>query len=246
MFSIFNKKRNRTYFPFDKLGTDMHSHLVPGIDDGSPDPATSVRLIRGMCDLGYTKLITTPHVMEDLYRNTPETIYTGFRLLEKEMEKEKNDVFVKPAAEYLLDGNVEDILEKKGLLMTLTDNLVLIEISFVSPPFNLKDVIFELQINGYQPIMAHPERYSYYHNQLRQYEEMKAMGCLFQCNLLSFSGYYGSDVQQAAELLSKKNMIDLLGTDLHHDRHLAHLRELPYTPALARLMEEKGMMNSGL
>jgi protein-tyrosine phosphatase len=205
-----------------------------------------VKLIKGMTDLGYRKLITTPHVMEDMYRNNPETIYTGFRLLEKELEKEKHSVFIKPAAEYLLDGNVDEILEKKGLLLTLTDNLVLVEISFVSAPFNLKDVIFELQINGYQPIMAHPERYSYYHHQPRQYEEIKAMGCLLQSNLLSFSGYYGSDVQQAAEMLSKKGLVDLLGTDLHHERHLTHLRELPYTPALARLIEEKGMLNSSL
>jgi len=246
MFSFFNRKNSKANFPFDKLGTDMHSHLVPGIDDGSPDPETSIKLIRGMMNLGYTKLITTPHVMEDMYRNNPETIYTGFRQLEKEMEKENLSVFIKPAAEYLLDGNVDEILEKKGLLMTLTDNLVLVEISFVSPPMHLKDVIFELQINGYQPIMAHPERYSYFHHQPRQYEEIKAMGCLLQGNLLSFSGYYGSDVQQAAELLSKKNLIDLLGTDLHHERHLLHLRELNYTPALARLVEEKGMLNPSL
>jgi tyrosine-protein phosphatase YwqE len=246
MFSIFNRKKNKVAFPFDRLGTDMHSHLVPGVDDGSPDPETSLQLIRGMIELGYSKFITTPHVMEDLYRNNPETIYTGFRQLEKELEKAKLNVFIKPAAEYLLDGNVDEILEKKGLLLTLTDNLVLVEISFVSPPFNLKDVIFELQINGYQPILAHPERYTYYHHQPRQYEEIKAMGCLLQCNLLSFSGYYGSDVQQAAEMLSKKNLVDLLGTDLHHERHLNHLRELPYTPALARLIEEKGMLNPSL
>jgi tyrosine-protein phosphatase YwqE len=246
MFSIFNKKRNKVFFPFEKLGTDMHSHLVPGIDDGSPDVETSIQLIRGMVDLGYKKLITTPHVMEDMYRNDPESIFTAFRILEKEMEREKLSVFIKPAAEYLLDGNVDEILEKKGLLLTLTGNFVLVEISFVSPPFHLKDVIFELQINGYQPILAHPERYSFYHHQPRQYEEIKAMGCLLQANLLSFAGYYGSDVMQAAEMLSKKGLIDLLGTDLHHERHLHHLRELVYTPALARLVEEKGMLNAEL
>ena len=224
----------------------MHSHLVPGVDDGSPDTDTSIRLIRGMMDLGYTKIITTPHVMEDLYRNTPETIYTGFRLLEKEMEREKLNVFIKPAAEYLLDGNVEDLLENKRLLLTLSDNFVLVETSFISPPFNLKDVIFEIQVNGYQPVMAHPERYSFWHHQPRQYEELKAMGCLLQCNLLSFAGYYGSDVRHAAELLSKRGLIDLLGTDLHHERHLTHLRSLEYSAALARAVEEKGVLNPGL
>lgn len=107
-------------------------------------------------------------------------------------------------------------------------------------------MIFELQINGYQPIMAHPERYPFYHHQPRQYEEIKAMGCLLQCNLLSFAGYYGSDVQHVAEMLSKKGLIDLLGTDLHHERHLQHLRELEYTTALARVMEEKGVLNPDL
>ncbi len=246
MFSFFKGKTNKAYFPFDKLGTDMHSHLVPGVDDGSPDADTSIRLIRGMMDLGYSKIITTPHVMEELFKNTPETIYTGFRSLEKEMEREKLSVFVKPAAEYLVDGNLEDIMERKGLLLTLTGNLVLVEISFASPPFNLKDVIFELQINGYQPVLAHPERYSFWHHQPRQYEDLKAMGCLLQCNLLSFSGYYGAEVQHAAELLSKRGLIDLLGTDLHHERHLTHLRSLEYSAALARVVEEKGVLNPDL
>ena len=221
----------------------MHSHLLPGIDDGSPDIETSLSLIRGLEDLGYTRLITTPHAMEDLYPNNRETIQAAFMALNDELVAQMPESRVQFAAEYMLDGNVENLLEKRIPLLTIKDNWVLVELSFASPPIYLKELLFNLQVQGYQPILAHPERYSYYHAQPRIYAQVKAMGCLFQSNLLSFSGYYGSSARQAAEYLVKEGMVDLLGTDLHHQRHLSHLRELPFTPALATLLDKKGVLN---
>jgi tyrosine-protein phosphatase YwqE len=243
MFSFFSKKKNLEIFPFHRLETDMHSHLLPGIDDGSPDVETSIRLIQGLEDLGYKQFITTPHAMEDLYPNNRSTIQAAYDTLKNELKTQKKFPRIRFAAEYLLDGNVDTLLEKKEPMLTLKDKIVLVEISFASQPIYLKEILFNLQMNGYQPIFAHPERYSFYHHQPSYYAEIKAMGCLFQSNLLSFSGYYGGSVKQAAEYLVNQGLTDYLGTDLHHDRHLENLRELPFTPALAKLIDEKGVLN---
>jgi protein-tyrosine phosphatase len=136
------------------------------------------------------------------------------------------------------------LLAKKIPMLTLKDKMVLTEVSFVSPPIYLKEVLFEMQMKGYQPIFAHPERYGFYHSKPSEYAEIRDMGCLFQCNLLSFNGYYGTPVRQAAEYLVKNNLVDFLGTDLHHEKHLQALQELPFTPALAKLMDDHGVMNS--
>jgi protein-tyrosine phosphatase len=224
----------------------MHSHMLPGIDDGSPDIETSIYLVKGLLDLGYTNFITTPHVMEDLYPNNPQTINTAFESLKSGMGDLMLAKRFRPAAEYLLDGNVDMLLEKKEPLLTIKDRLVLVEISFASPPLHLREILFQLQIAGYQPVFAHPERYGFYHLNTREYAEIKAVGCLFQCNLLSFSGYYGTAVKQAAEFLVQKGLIDLLGTDMHHEKHLQNLQELTLTPALAKLIDEQGVMNHAL
>jgi tyrosine-protein phosphatase YwqE len=242
MFSFFTRKKLEV-FPFHRLETDMHSHLLPGIDDGSPDLETSLRLIKGLEELGYKNFITTPHVMEDLYPNNRGTIQAAFDILKDELKIQKMYPHIRFAAEYLLDGNVETMLEKKEPLLTLKDKMVLVEISFISEPMHLKAVLFDIQMNGYQPVFAHPERYSFYHNQPAHYAEIKAMGCMFQSNLLSFSGYYGSAVRQAAEYLVNQGLTDYLGTDLHHDRHLENLQQLPFTPALAKLVDEVGVLN---
>jgi protein-tyrosine phosphatase len=242
MLSFFQKKK-KLGFPFDRLETDMHSHILPGIDDGSPDLQTSLRLIKGLEDLGYKNLIATPHVMEDLYPNNRGTIQAAYDTLIDELKSKEIGSNIRYAAEYLLDENVDDLLEKKEPLLTIKDKLVLVEVSFVSEPLHLKEILFNLQMNGYQPIFAHPERYSFYHHQPTQYAEIKAMGCLFQSNLLSFSGYYGNSVRQAAEYLVDKGLTDYLGTDLHHDRHLQNLQELPFTPSLAKLLDDVGVLN---
>jgi protein-tyrosine phosphatase len=246
MFSIFRKKKPAEPFPFHLVGTDMHSHILAGIDDGSPNLDISTTLVKGLLDLGYRKLTATPHVMEDLFRNTKRTIQEAHNLLQLRLAEEGIEVPIRFAAEYLLDGNVDTMLAKKVPMLTLKDNLVLVEISFVSPPMYLREVLFELQMKGYQPVFAHPERYFFYHAKPAQYSEIKDMGCLFQCNLLSFSGYYGPPVRQAAEYLVQHDMVDFVGTDIHHDKHLQALRELSLTPALARLVHEKGVMNTRL
>lgn len=211
----------------------MHSHLIPGVDDGSPDFTESLSLIRGMLDLGYHSLITTPHVMQDMYPNSPSTLEKGFVEIRKHWQ---GTLPLKFAAEYFLDEHVMGLLDKDEPLLAVSGNKVLVELSFISRPMGLKDMIFTLQMKGYEPILAHPERYTYFHRDPSLYEEIRQTGCLFQCNILSFTGYYGEMIREAAEYLASKDQVDLLGTDLHHQRHLAMLRELRFTPALRKLM----------
>lgn len=236
MFSFF-KRKSQDPFPFHLLKTDYHSHIIPGIDDGSPDVDTSILLIKGLIELGYENFVGTPHVMEDIWRNNTETISTAHKKLQEFLSNSQVDKQIRPAAEYLVDANFEKLLYGKEKLLTINENWVLIEISFIQPPIQLKDIIFEMQIQGYQPVFAHPERYNYYHNRKSELQEIKSAGCLFQSNMLSFSGYYGPDILKAAEWLANNNLVDLLGTDLHHERHLDALRNLKLTKALTKVLE---------
>lgn len=224
MFSIFKKKYPATP-DFSVLKTDMHSHLLPGIDDGSPDATVSQELIAGLMDLGYQQFITTPHVITGMYPNTPETIGAAKDTLDKAAAQNNKSVPLTAAAEYYLDDSFSAILQRKEPLLTLRFNLVLIEFSFVSLPMNYKELVFDLQMAGYQPVLAHPERYGYLLGQKRTYDELKDAGCLFQLNLLSITGYYGKQAQEQAQYLLKSQKVELLGTDLHHHRHLDALRK---------------------
>lgn len=199
---------------------DIHSHLLPGIDDGAPTIEETRVLVSALRSMGISKFVTTPHIIKSVWDNTAAGIQ---QLLEETTADFKNNqtVFpVKAAAEYLMDTNFVQLFQSEPLL-TLKDNYVLVEMSYVNPPIQLYDIIFELQVAGYQPVLAHPERYKFYHHNFREYEKLHNSGCHFQMNLLSSVGYYGSDVAAASEKLLKKGWIQFVGTDVHHQNHIA-------------------------
>ena len=246
MFSIF-KKRKTPQVNLSQLAVDMHSHLLPGIDDGSPDVETSLMLMQGLKDLGFSKFITTPHILWDMYKNDPTTIAAAKDTLQSALYRNADATPLKAAAEYYLDDHFDELLQFGQPLLTIRKNWVLVEFSFVSAPLNLKEKIFELQIKGYQPVLAHPERYLYLSGSKSLYDSLKDAGCLFQVNLLSLAGYYGRGPQELALYLMKKNYIDLLGTDLHHERHLHALRTSPQLMEfLNPLMDSGKILNPGL
>ena len=224
MFSIFNKKK-RARVDLSGLGTDMHSHLLPGIDDGSPDAETSLQLIAGLQELGYRKFITTPHILWDMYKNDATTIGAAYEELQQAAQQQNNAaVPLKAAAEYFLDEHFDELLQQNVPLLTIHQNWVLVEFSFVTTPLNFKDKLFNMQMKGYQPILAHPERYLYFMSDRKWYDELKDAGCYFQLNILSLAGYYGKASLQLAHYLIGKEYVNLLGTDCHHFRHLDTLR----------------------
>ncbi|MEM9820359.1 MAG: CpsB/CapC family capsule biosynthesis tyrosine phosphatase [Bacteroidota bacterium] len=217
MFSFFRKKQfvHRTY---GHLKVDMHSHLLPGIDDGAKNVEDSLAMIRQLMALGYQKIITTPHIHSDYYPNTPENIQSGLAHLREALKKAAIEIPIEAAAEYYVDEYFEDLLRQEAPLLTLPDKHVLIEVSMLAPNRKLPEVIFQLNLQGYQPILAHPERYVYYGNQLEQFSTFKNMGCLLQLNLLSLTGYYGKAQKKLGLQLLQAGLIDFVGTDLHHER----------------------------
>lgn len=237
----FFKKEERVSLEW--LGTDMHSHLIAGIDDGAPHLDVSVQLVKGFIDLGYKKLITTPHILWEMYPNTPERIGKGLNELQQETGRQGLPIETTAAAEYFIDEHFVQQLNEKKPLLTLKDNLVLVEISTVTAPFDFQEVLFEMQMQNYQPVIAHPERYIYLKNNKSLFDDLKNAGYFFQLNLLSLIGHYGVSVQELAEYLIKKEYYDYAGSDVHHVNHFPLLRRAAAQPQLQRLKESGCIKN---
>jgi protein-tyrosine phosphatase len=240
----FLKKKPPAGAVLAPLGCDMHSHLIPGIDDGAPDMDTALGLIRGLAELGYKRLITTPHINGDVFPNTIGIIRAGETAVIEQLRKEGIDVGFRAAAEHLLDDYFTRALSAGEPFLTLKDNLLLVELSFAVPMINLKEIIFDIQLKGYVPVLAHPERYLYFAANKGWYDQLRDAGCLFQLNLLSFIGYYGRDAQELAGWLVKRNYVEFLGTDLHHHRHLEMLRSSSRIPRIVQELTDKGLLRN--
>jgi tyrosine-protein phosphatase YwqE len=248
MFNFFKRSGKPVEPDLSFLGIDMHSHLLPGIDDGVQELETTVNFIKDLKSLGYKKLICTPHILSDLYPNSPATILPKLELVRSALKAANVDMQIDAAAEYMIDHMFSDLLSKtkKEDLLTIAGDYILVEMSYLSPSPNFDQTIFDLRMLGLQPILAHPERYSYYHSQFEQYERFKDLGCKLQVNLLSLSGGYGPHVKKTAEKLFKNEMVDFLGTDLHHDRHLALLKSLATKKDFYDLVSSAQLLNNTL
>lgn len=247
MFGIFSKsKKVETAAVYGLLKTDMHSHLIPGVDDGAASLQTSLQLIRGMHELGFTKLITTPHIMWDIYKNSADIILSRLDKLREALVKENIPVEIHAAAEYFLDDHVAELLQTNQPLLKVSGNMVLTEFSMAYLPHGIKEILFDMQMQGYQPVIAHPERYAYLQANKEFYDELKDIGCLFQLNILSLGGGYGRTVQELAQYLLKKDYYDLLGTDLHHIGHLESLRNPALLQQLQKLVDSGRFRNQEL
>ncbi len=227
------------------LGTDMHSHLIPGIDDGSDSLETSIELIKGMKEMGYKKLITTPHIQGEFYQNTPEIILSGLERVKRELKKQNIVMEMEAAAEYLIDDKFEEKY-KSGNLLTFGKKHLLIEFSYFNEHPNLKQYLFDLQIEGYKIILAHPERYSYWFRNFRKYEEMKDRGVLFQININSLAGYYSGEVKKMAEKFIDEGMVDLAGSDMHNVFYLEALQKARNEKYLKKLIDSGKLKNAML
>lgn len=225
MFFLKKKKIPLTeLFPTNFV--DIHSHLLPGIDDGAKDLNKSIELIEKMSSYGIKNFITTPHVLGDVYPNSTATIKEKLIEVQNELKNRNiSDVTISAAAEYMMDEQFSKRLENDDIL-TLKDNYVLVEMSYFNAPFNLYEILFEIQLKGYKPVLAHPERYNFFHSDFQNYYKLKQAGCIFQLNLLSLTPQYGKNVQKISSKLLTENMYDFVGTDTHHHRHLDLLTEI--------------------
>jgi tyrosine-protein phosphatase YwqE len=242
MFNWFKKSEARKDITFDysSIMVDMHSHVLPGIDDGAQTPAESIVLIKKMMELGIKKIIATPHIMADYYRNTAETINESLAILKAELEKEQIDILIEAAAEHYFDETFEDRIDNKRL-MTMGDNYVLFEFSFISKPPNAVPVIQKLKELGYKPILAHPERYPYM--DVEQLRSLREWGLNLQLNSISLTGYYGKDAKKIAESLIDAQLIDFISSDMHHPRHAQAFKDVLRTAYMEKLLFDYPLKN---
>ena len=220
----------------------MHSHLIPGIDDGVKNLSESVDLARRMYQLGYRKLITTPHIQQEFFRNTPEIILNGLDKVRKALKTENVPLEVQAGAEYLIDDGFEE-KATKGSLLTFSGKYLLVELSYFNPHPNLKAFIFNLQVDGYNVILAHPERYTYWFNDFSKYEELKDRGVFFQANIVSLARFYPDPVKKMAEKLIDRGMIDFLGSDMHNMNYMQALEKALKEKSLANLIASGKLLN---
>lgn len=243
--NFFGKRKLKSPIDLSAIGVDMHSHILPGIDDGAEDLEASVEMVRQLTQWGYRKLITTPHIMSDNYRNTPETIMKAHDELSSELKKEGLNTEIAVAAEYLIDDGLMEHFEKYNAL-TLNENYLLLELPYFTEPPNLFEVIFELTVKGYKIVLAHPERYVYWYDKFSRFDELKDRNVLFQVNILTFADVYMFPTRKIAEDLINKGMVDFLGSDIHNPRQFGLFEKALYEPVLSRLIESGSLKNNVL
>jgi tyrosine-protein phosphatase YwqE len=247
---IFNKffgKRQPELPPVDLglLKCDVHSHFIPGIDDGAPTVEASLELLRAMREFGYTKVVTTPHSMADGFKNPPEVILGGLEKLKRAVKEAGLDLEVEAAAEYYLDHALMENTASQKLLTFATD-MVLFELPFLSEPAVLFNLVFEMQTQGFRPVLAHPERYSFWHADSSSMEKLKDRGVLFQLNMIALAGAYGPAVTKAAERIIDRGWYELVGSDCHSMKHIEAMQAARTEPFLHKLMDSGKLVNAKL
>lgn len=224
VFNWFNRKQSHSEGA--PIFTDIHSHLIPGIDDGVKSLEEAELIIKRFIQAGYTKLITSPHVMSDSFRNTPETIIGGLTQLKAYLEERNVSIKIEAAAEYYLDEDLIQKVEDNEKLLSFGKNYLLFETNFMTEPLQLKEFIFLLSTRGYTPVLAHPERYIYLHNNFESLEDLLNRGVLFQINISSLSGYYSLPAKKVAQKLIERGWVHFLGSDCHSEQHIELLEKV--------------------
>jgi tyrosine-protein phosphatase YwqE len=242
---LFGKQEQGEPVDLGSLGVDMHSHFIPGIDDGAKTIHDSIELITAMAEFGYRKVVTTPHIMGDFYRNTPENINAGLAQVRTAVKEAGLNIEVEAAAEYYFDYELERKLDTERLL-TFGENYLLFEVSYMNSPDNLDGMIFKMQTSGYKPVLAHPERYPYWFRDIKNFEKLKDKGILFQLNINSLTGHYSPATAKMAETMIEKGWYEFLGSDCHHAGHLELMKKARTATPLRQLIESGKLLNSTL
>ena len=231
MFNFFRRHKPVK----NPVHVDIHSHLLPGLDDGVEKLEESLQIIKAFENMGYKKMITTPHIMSDFYKNSPDTILPVLNELNRYLQG-KTDVIIEAAAEYYLDETFIALLDKgRENLLTLGPDHLLFETAFMAEPVYLKEAIFKIQSMGLKPILAHPERYQYLHNDWDLATDLYERGTLFQLNLNSLSGYYSIPVKKMAAKLIRSKMVHFFGSDCHTPHHIEVFEQALKTPLFSEL-----------
>ena len=244
---IFKKEEKLPPYDLSLLNVDVHSHFIPGIDDGAQTIDESLDLLRQMEEFGYKKVITTPHIMLDYYKNTPEIILSGLDKVKNAIQENGLQIEIEASAEYNLDLGFEEIIKEDKVLSFGGDNkYVLFELSFYNEPKRLKEVIWELNMKGFKPILAHVERYAYWHKKWDKIEDIVNRDVKLQVNIGSFTGVYGIEVKNTAQRLVDEGLVDLIGSDCHNMRHIDVIKEAVCLPYFHKACENPDLINKHL
>lgn len=225
---------------------DFHNHVLPGIDDGSRNIEDSIVMLRNFEQLGIKKVVASPHSMADGYINSTEKILQTRDMVQQAIDKAGINIQFDAAAEYYMDELFMEKIEKKDLL-TVGKNYVLMELSYLSKPNNTGDAIYKLQVAGYNLILAHPERYPYYHeDSFANYKKFKDRGVYFQINLGSLVGKYGAGARYTAEKMIDEGIVEFASSDLHNIGQFETLRQCLQTKHLEKLFNSDRFKNKTL
>jgi protein-tyrosine phosphatase len=243
---LFRKSQSGVSVDLAAVGIDMHSHFIPGIDDGAKTMKDSMELLRAMEEFGYKKVITTPHVMGDFFRNTTAGIRTGLEQVRNAAKAEGLKIEIEAAAEYYYDYDLEGKIRSERLL-TFGQDYFLFEVSYMNAPDNLDAFIFLLQTSGYKPVLAHPERYPFWYSKnLEHFEKLKNKGVFFQLNINALSGHYSIGAKRIAEQMIDKGWYEFLGSDCHHPGHIELMKKSQQENALQKLIASGKLLNNTL
>ena len=214
---FFKKKENATFVDIG-LTADVHSHILPGVDDGSPNPEESVSILTELHRIGVRKALLTPHVSLALFPNTAADLRARFDAFTAALPDELKDMELHLASEYMVD---EAFAAMDDRLLWPDGRHILIEMSYFERSREIRDTVFNLRMDGLQPVLAHPERYVFYQQQfdrkkgVHELEELFDMGCALQLNVMSLTGAYGERSLAIVDWLLDHDMYRFIGTDVH-------------------------------
>ena len=237
--------RNR--FPkISKVKIDMHSHLIPSIDDGSKSMESSLEILEYMSRVGYKRIITTPHTMSDRYPNSTDTILKGLESLKNALKSNNIDIELDVASEYYMDDEFINRLNIDDILTIGDDKYILFETSYNFKPIYFEEVVFQMISKGYRPIMAHPERYRYILNPKKDFLRFKKLGLYLQLDINSLGGHYGKLAKKHAKILINLGIVDFIGSDVHYKKQVTFLEKIFTTREYHNIFLKNKILNDTL
>ena len=233
MFNFFKKKKNNKLF----YNTDVHCHILPGVDHGATDIQNGLQLMKAEMEIGINRFIFTPHVTKSTFENNPDTILPAFEVFKQAIKDNGIDAEVAVSAEYRIDELSLDQIQNKQHIAMPNDH-ILLENAYLQERLDLDEIIFDVQVKNLTPILAHPERFKYYAINKQRFVQLHNAGALFQVNIMSFTGYFGETAKQSAKWLLDHDLIDLLGSDIHNMEHVEVIRNFLNTKEYERIAKK--------
>lgn len=248
MFEFLKHRPKKPRPIFEPLETDIHCHLLPCVDDGSKSIEESTMCLHIMHAAGFKNVICTPHFQYPRFDNKEEDIKSRFESLKKDLSANtalSGLTLAGVGGEYRIDSGFHERAQEAKFLL-VGGRYLLVEFSLHQQVMGLDEILFDLQMRGFDIILAHPERYPYFGSQSSRLEHFKEMGIYFQTNILSFAGFYGEGARRKAYEMVDAGWIEFMGTDMHNGLYAQALIDASHDHRLERLIERNAFLNREL